>query len=266
MEKIILQENVSQFPSSKISQLLGCLYHIDHAVLCPSELGWPVTRPRKWHVLRHRYKTGAFASPLNMFTRIFCRPPSWHNNLVPHWDIFFAANINDLMDEIAWASRRPESSARDMANPDVLKDDWNSMTPDGAYYQSLTKFEQANLQNYIQKQPQQAYSLNQNSNVQPTVSRWDVLRTLTKNGGILWQLGQVSTWQDIGDIGFMLGCSCRTTITGARGQKEPKEQHAQKQHFVARPCLPVQNQCRTSGEHWHVGASTPLLLENAFIT
>ena len=67
----MLQENVASFPTSLLETILGALYHVEECLLNPSQFGFLVQRPRKCELLRHRLKTGVFASPLNIFFHMF---------------------------------------------------------------------------------------------------------------------------------------------------------------------------------------------------
>jgi hypothetical protein len=64
-EDIVIQENVAGFMTNLLVSWLGSLYHFEVAIIDPVSLGWPVCRERKWTVMRHRYKTGAFSMPIN---------------------------------------------------------------------------------------------------------------------------------------------------------------------------------------------------------
>eukprot|EP00438_Fugacium_kawagutii_P020454 Skav206759 [mRNA] locus=scaffold167:274561:284256:- [translate_table: standard] len=115
-EKIILQENVGRFPVALLRKYLGHLYEIESIILSPAELGWGVERKRRWTVLRHRYKTGSFATPLTIFTAMF-HAPTWFGKWegvsqpCPAWDLFFQASLEELFWELRWASNRPGSEA-----------------------------------------------------------------------------------------------------------------------------------------------------------
>ena len=114
-ESVIIQENVAQFRTELLQSWLGALYVIEVVLINPEQLGWPVSRVRKWTIMRHRYKTKAFLSPFNSFVNMFCVPKvgltqfttRWPG--VPQWDVFFVASPGELAYEFEWASCRPQS-------------------------------------------------------------------------------------------------------------------------------------------------------------
>ena len=170
-EEVIIQENVQQFPVEQLQAVLGQLYFIESVVLSPRMVGWPVERKRRWSVLRHRYKTKAFKSPLSYFASMFRLPTCWGawtedaQASVPAWDTFFAASRAELEQELQWAVNRPESMFSRM---NVLKDerenddceeaeaeDISKGTPvmlldkPNAFYSALNSMEQQHLQDIL---------------------------------------------------------------------------------------------------------------------
>ena len=96
-EEYVVQENVVQFEIELLDDLLGDLYHIDAVVTDPTSTGWPVNRTRRYIIMRHKIKTGSFATPLNQFARLFLKLPSDMPKIpMPAWDAFFVAGPQDL--------------------------------------------------------------------------------------------------------------------------------------------------------------------------
>jgi hypothetical protein len=190
-EAIVIQENVVQFKTSLLFEWLGGLYYFEIVQLCPSMLGWPVARSRKWTVMRHRYKTRAFTSPLNVFTKLFYKPfcgSTLYGSDTPSWDCFFVADAAELAEELAWAIGRQESRYSEvMAGVADISD----QTAFGVFWASLTQSEQNHLDTYLAGWPGLMYSLNQNPSVTATHSTWKLLHTLIKNAGVIWRLSGI---------------------------------------------------------------------------
>ena len=192
-EDVIVQENVPQFPPELLQKFLGALYIIETTVLSPFDLGWGVQRRRRWTVLRHRYKTRAFTSPLNAFSAMFYCPSwfgMWENvsDWCPAWDIFFCGNKKELVTELIWAASRPGSQWLETAmlhEANLIK---RNLT-DHDFFSALTDGEQLHLANYIAANvgdQNQVFSLNQNPEHVDTRSSWENLQTLIKNAGVMW--------------------------------------------------------------------------------
>ena len=202
---MILQENVSSFPTSLLQQLLGSLYFVQECILNPVHFGFPVVRERKWVLLRHRYKTGAFSSPMNIFSYMFTqeRHPKhgdgdgrtgYTRTSIPKWDVYFVGKPEDMYQELLWACSRPESKAKATGGRSKFEslaeflqayhNDFESVKDE--FLRSLTDTETSFLVEYRALAPGMAYSLNQNPYTFANKSSPDHLQTLIRNGGILW--------------------------------------------------------------------------------
>ena len=53
-EPVVVQENVEAFPIDLVEEMLADLYSLESVVVSPLQLGWPVSRDRRWTCLRHR--------------------------------------------------------------------------------------------------------------------------------------------------------------------------------------------------------------------
>ena len=178
-----------QFDNAALCDALGDLYSIQCVVLDPSSLGWPVVRKRKYSLLRHKFKTGAFASPLNEFSRRFLNVAFATASLpddVPPWDCFFVARPDELLGELLWAAQRPMSQYKDRSDSDDDDLDPNDSTPSGAFWLTLTETERSFLQNYLSTCKGMVVQLNQNPLVTGVSSTFENLATIIKNAGILW--------------------------------------------------------------------------------
>ena len=196
-ETYVLHENVPAFDVEILLDALGSWYEIESIVIDASQFGWPMNRKRRYTVLRHRVKSLPFRSPLTIFTQMFFRSPlveddecmdrqdtsqSW-----PKWSCFLVATLEELKDDIQWASSRPLSQAKELANIDL--DPLSSHT----FHTCLTEKEEEYLKKYSERFPGLAYSLNQDPEFGPTRSSRQSLQCLIKNMGILWT--HVSTWE-----------------------------------------------------------------------
>ena len=193
-EDIIVQENVPQFPVEVLYRFFHKLYHVETAIISPYDYGWGVQRRRRWTVMRHKYKTTAFTSPLNLFSALFNAPPwfgEWsrlgHNERTPAWDIFFAASWKEIVDELVWAFGRPESQWKgSFSETELLSRDFKGVD----FLPALTTTEQGHLVDYISASAPgneyQVFSLNQNPLHVDTRSSWSNLQTLIKNAGVMW--------------------------------------------------------------------------------
>ena len=97
--------------------MLGSLYHVDTADLCPSELDWPLRRPRSYFLLRHKSKCGSLIQSMFEFTRRFVAKCEWH------WRDFLWLHLlnpatcgntviaDEMQSDLAWALRRDTSGA-----------------------------------------------------------------------------------------------------------------------------------------------------------
>ena len=197
-ESMVLQENVSSFPTRLLQQLLGGMYFVQECILNPAHFGFPVVRERKWVLLRHRYKTGAFSSPMNLFTYMFTQdrhPKHEHTHTgIPAWDVYFAGKPEDMYQELLWACSRPESKAKTTDGCSKFQSlaefvqayhtDFESVKDE--FFRSLTETETRFLVEYRSLAPGMAYSLNQNPDSFANKSTPEHLQTLIRNGGILW--------------------------------------------------------------------------------
>lgn len=192
-EPWVVQENVQNFPSDHLKQCLDDIYEITSCIINPLLLGWPVSRVRKYHVLRHREKTTGFACHLPLFHQLFVRDPmSELTAFNPSWSVFMVAESDDLHDELRWAATRP-GCGMNVQQSKRLAQQWMTMQPEGAYFQALTTSEREALLTYIDLFPNQAYQLNQRPSASPTHSSSNHMFTLIKNAGIIWSFGHV--WQ-----------------------------------------------------------------------
>ena len=187
-EKFLCQENVEDFPTTKLVDWLGDLYDIQVILMDPGELGWGIRRRRKYHFMRHKFKAGPMSCPLNLFASLFVTEEEeklvkklCHN--VPEWDMYFVAGPDELIEELEWASGRDSVSVK---QPTL---NWKDMVPNGAYEMSLNKFERTQLDDYRTAFPLQCYQLNQSFDAQATRSSDSFLPTIIKNAGVIWNLG-----------------------------------------------------------------------------
>ena len=195
-ESIVIQENVVGFPTSLLLTLLGFLYFVDVSEMDPADYGWPVSRRRKWTVLRHRGKTRGATTPWSIFARLFRADPLFglQHNLAqgkPAWDVFFSGTTENQFLELQWASQRPSSCAYESGCGFNTLEEFEAASQEAiqeAFWRSLTECEQDFLQQYRQTAPDGAYSLNQNPSVSFTASKPSALQTLIRNMGILWWL------------------------------------------------------------------------------
>ena len=187
-EKIIVQENVEEFCTEDLISWLGDLYSIQVVLLDPKNFGWPIRRPRKYHVCVHRNKAGTVSCPLDMFARLFLRHPIKEllENSEPRWTMFFVAEEKDLENEIHWACQRATTWATEH---DSWVLPWSDLTTNGSFWKSLTQFERNNLAAYQERWPGQTFQLNQNATVTPTRSDDFHMPTLIRNAGIIWTFG-----------------------------------------------------------------------------
>ena len=195
-EKYIFQENVPQFDESWLDLLLGDLYHIQWQILDPFTLGWPVARKRKYCLLRHKYKTGPFAMPLNEFSRRFLKQNQFllgtlsDRKDLPPWDCFFVARADELLAELKWAAGRPCSQWKlgheSRETPGDSELDPSDSSPHGVFWQTLTDTEQKFLEGYLSQERGMVVQLNQNPEITGVSSTFEKLATIVKNAGLLW--------------------------------------------------------------------------------
>ena len=198
-EDIVVQENVPLFPAELLHRFLGCQYFVESVVFGPNELGWGVQRRRRWSVLRHKYKTVAWKSPLNLFASLFVAEP-WFGlwkavkDTMPAWDMFFASSAAEQYDELEWARNRPGCASSSSSGSFHCKtiQEFISATKtelDSAWFEALTDTEQWHLVEYeAVGNKLQVFQLNQNPHHVDTRSTWDNLQTLIKNAGVMWLL------------------------------------------------------------------------------
>lgn len=181
----VVQENVDEFPTDHLRQMLEDIYEIVCCVINPALLGWPVQRVRKYHVMRHRKKTTPFSCSFHLFAKLFVKDPSEEiRSLQPRWDVFLVAAVTELQSELEWASSRKES--RQPCSK--IGDKWMRMTPEGSYFQCLTPNERKGLGKYMDLFPRQVFQLNQNPDITATHSNNEHMFTLIRNAGVYWWL------------------------------------------------------------------------------
>jgi site-specific DNA-cytosine methylase len=218
-ESVVIQENVTQFCTDTLMSLLGHLYCFQIVELCPTQLGWPVARMRRWTVMRHKYKTGAFKMPLTIFTKLFYKPLLFGMNIastIPAWFCFFVASAAELLEEFEWASNRPESAYDGDGT-------FTAMTgPFGTFWQVLTDCEKNFLSIYRSTWPGVLHSLNQNPLISPTHSTSSHVHTVIKNAGIIWPLVcNINTYVILGIMPY---------VFYVRSQIDTKPNHLDKQN------------------------------------
>ena len=195
-EEVVVQENVEMFDTSVLEDLLGGVYHVDIALLSPVDFGFPIARPRKYTVCRHKFKTKAWKSPFNIFSGMFQADMLFGKfevtDPVPAWHVYFCAEPADLLAELQWACSRQQSGSYESGCPfktvEDLKEALERRPSDvkEAFLNALNPMETLHLHEYRSRCPQRAYSLNQNPEVSMTTSGWDRLQCLIKNTGLLW--------------------------------------------------------------------------------
>ena len=198
-EAYIIHENVPGFLVETLSRALSKWYDVETTVMDAAALGWPISRKRRYTVLRHKMKSLPFRSPLTVFTRMFLR--AQHQNELddepeqPTWSCFMVATLAELQDELHWASQRPMSQA---ALDDSLHQDEDLNPLSGhSYHMTLTQCEHDFLDIYEKRFPNCAYSLNQNPDFGATHSSATHLQCLIKNLGILWMLVKTRQVQEL---------------------------------------------------------------------
>ncbi len=190
-ETYILHENVSGFCVNTLAKPLERWYDVESQILDAYAFGWPVSRKRRYTLLRHKLKSLPFRSPLTIFTKMFCRnlatdhDDELENGCEPAWSCFMVATLDELQDEIKWASERPMSSA--MLDLDSERPHLSPLSG-YSYHVCLTECEQGFLDKYEKQFPNCAYSLNQNPDFGATHSSHRQLHCLIKNLGLLWML------------------------------------------------------------------------------
>ncbi|CAE7199255.1 unnamed protein product [Symbiodinium natans] len=197
-ESLIIQENVINFDASTSEHFLGAIYFVSVALIDPNMYGMPITRPRQYCILRHKWKTGAALAPVNVFVEMFRAPVRFgeYNQelaaMEPAWDSYFGSPAEDIWEELMWACSRPESRAKvdgcGIASLEAFK---HALVNDvelvrKAFERALTTVEFNFLAEYRTRKTGGAYSLNQNPNFSATMSGWSKLHTLIRNAGILW--------------------------------------------------------------------------------
>lgn len=88
-EPIVVTENVDSFPREEVEGMLD-MYDWSWSILSPHQFGWPIRRVRQWGIGRHKVKTLAYRSLLNIFTGMFSRQKSCD------WTMFFWENLGQI--------------------------------------------------------------------------------------------------------------------------------------------------------------------------
>ena len=78
-EEVVIQEYVPTFPLGYIMQFLKKYYDAQEIILEGPAFGFPSKRSRKYVVLSHKGKVGAYLFPVNQFTRLLerCHALNW---------------------------------------------------------------------------------------------------------------------------------------------------------------------------------------------
>ncbi|CAK0907379.1 unnamed protein product, partial [Prorocentrum cordatum] len=100
---VIIHENSHLFDPQILHKVLGDKYIILSKITCPTSLGWPVRRRRRWSVLVHREFAISVTSRLAPVISMFHRP------IRSTWRVFMVAEKEELISELQWASNRPSS-------------------------------------------------------------------------------------------------------------------------------------------------------------
>jgi site-specific DNA-cytosine methylase len=86
-ETLIIQENSKNFAVDVLVKLLGDMYIIDTTTICPSSLGWPGRRERRWTILILRSAALVATSSLSNVMPLF------HDTCFGKWTIFLVQEI-----------------------------------------------------------------------------------------------------------------------------------------------------------------------------
>jgi len=201
-EKIIIQENVPEFPTTYLQMLLGHLYDVQEITLQAADFGFPSLRRRKFTIMSHKYKVGALLFPVNQLTILMERKARIS------WREYFTADCEDLYEELGWAMNkayqakdREERSHEcpDGAHKSKLKgDELTKAIREFAlasydigeaflFERLLTNWEVNVLKAYRMTYPGDACSLSQNPEGGRTVrSSGDNLHCVVKRCGLIW--------------------------------------------------------------------------------
>ena len=130
-EPYVIQENVQGFTTSVLADTMGHVYFFDQTTVDPLEYGWPITRVRKYTLMRHKLLTGPMSQPLHAYSRIFLTTHSDSSAATdPSWDQFMIAGPKELRSELLWACARPQSRWKDSESNQLDADHINDAAHD----------------------------------------------------------------------------------------------------------------------------------------
>ncbi len=153
-----------------------------------SLLRWPTARQRRWTVLRHKVKTMAFRSPLNVFTSMLAAPPTFT------WRSYLIAGAEELNKELEWATSRKTSCS---AGRELHVEDGGPTV----FFDALTTSEQAIVKRYRQLAPstgsvcslgQSPFDTDQGDSFAHFV-KGDTMHTIIKHVGLQWVIHEAAT-------------------------------------------------------------------------
>ena len=161
----VLFENVPQFPTELLSKYLGHIYDISEVLLCPTQLGSRVKRPRKFILLTLKLACH-ISRPLSLLPTMFGRCAADGFS----WRDYFCASSAELGTELRWGKAR------------VSKPDANT------FEEVLLPSEATRLAIYIDKHSVQncVCNLSQNPEFVRAAGRARELHTLIQNSVVLW--------------------------------------------------------------------------------
>lgn len=174
-EPVIVHENSDRFTVATLEKVFGKRYAVQSIVLCPTELGWPVRRRRRWSVLIHRSRLLQATVSLENCVSLF------HRACACSFTEFFVATEEELLWELGWMWGRPKAGSK-LANAPLPTDPTSEH-----FWEALTEAERTNLASYEAEGKDKVCMLNQmHAKGRGVTSGATTLHTLIKNTGVQW--------------------------------------------------------------------------------
>ena len=154
-EPIVIVEESDQFDPTILPRVMGDDYIVQWALICATQLGWPVRRRRFWAVAFHKAFVLTTYTSLSNVVRLLERMNQ--GNVSFH--VFRDSSDEELKAELAWAVHRKDTGSGGMSVDDMLTQ------LEKPFRHALIPSELANLVTYESTWPRRVYMLNQDADV-----------------------------------------------------------------------------------------------------
>lgn len=173
-EPVLIIECNKRLTTQPLEAMIGDLYVITRAAICPTDIGWVARRPRAWFLCIH--KRSMADGPLCSLENVL---PIFRRSCSVTWSVCFDATPSELEAELEWAASRRCSMAHGKALVEI-------MLCRSPFMAALSKKDSEYLQTYQELKRSCSYNLGQNPLKKSHMGSSSKFHTLIHSSGIQW--------------------------------------------------------------------------------